>query len=158
MVSVLEINKKIIEHFKNEFKNTYFENVEISAQDVSEPIVRPSLKVILEAFNPTKFNKYLTQRSLTFRLYFFAKDFEKPKIDNLKMIDAIETGLLKDIKITDTFILSIVEDETDFVETDGVLICTIVFETLEDIPQLIVDDGVEYENMENLDLEMKENY
>ena len=81
------------------------------------------------------------------RWYFYAKNKDKPKIENLKMREIIENVFLEDLKISDTFYIPIDNVESDI--ADGVLICSIDLETLEIIP-----DNEEYEPMEELDIEI----
>ena len=95
----------------------------------------------------------MKERTLTVRVYFFATDLKKYKIENTKVQDLIENEFLTPIKVTDTFYIDV--DEVESTISDTVLICSFDIETLEDIPEIIIDDGVEYEMMENLNLELE---
>jgi len=97
-------------------------------------ILRPSIKVQLEKGKSGKFNSCNKERNLTVRIYFFAKDRYKYKIDNLKMQDIIENAFLEDIKVTDTFYLPIVsEDGVESEVVDTVLQCSFDLYSLENI-------------------------
>ena len=61
---------------------------------------------------------------------------------------------LTPLVVNDTFIVDV--DEVEASTNDTVLICSFDIETLEDIPEIIIDDGKEYEPMENLHLELEE--
>ena len=153
MITLLEINKAINDKIKHALVNSEFETVPIIASDLSEPIVRPSLKVFLEEGTAGKFNSCMKERNLTCRVYFFATDLKKYKIENTKVQDLIENEFLAPIKVTDTFYIDVDEVEAEI--SDTVLICSFNIETLENIPEIILDDGVEYEMMENLNLNIE---
>ena len=153
MITLLEINKAVNEKIKHALADSEFSSVPIIASDLSEPIVRPSLKVFLEDGTTGKFNSCMKERALTVRVYFFATDLKKYKIENTKVQDLIENEFLTPIKVTDTFYIDV--DEVESTISDTVLICSFDIETLEDIPEIIIDDGVEYEMMENLNLSIE---
>ena len=153
MITLLEINKAVNEKIKHALADSEFKTVPIIASDLSEPIVRPSLKVFLEDGTTGKFNSCMKERTLTVRVYFFATDLKKYKIENTKVQDLIENEFLTPIKVTDTFYIDV--DEVEANTSDTVLICSFNIETLEDIPEIIIDDGVEYEMMGNLNLSIE---
>ena len=153
MITLLEINKAINNKIEHALADSEFSSVPIIASDLSEPIVRPSLKVFLEDGTTGKFNSCMKERTLTVRVYFFATDLKKYKIENTKVQDLIENEFLTPIKVTDTFYIDV--DEVEANTSDTVLICSFNIETLEDIPEIIIDDGVEYEMMENLNLSIE---
>ena len=95
----------------------------------------------------------MKERALTCRVYFFATNLKKYKIENTKVQDLIENEFLTPIKVTDTFYIDV--DEVESTISDTVLICSFDIETLEDIPEIILDDGIEYEMMENLNLNIE---
>lgn len=154
MITLLEINKAINNKIEHALADSEFKTVPIIAGDLSEPIVRPSIKVFLEDGNTGKFNSCMKERTLTVRVYFFATDLKKYKIENTKVQDLIENEFLTPLKVNDNFIVDIDEVETN--TTDTVLVCSFNIETLEDIPEIILDDGKEYEPMENLYLELED--
>ena len=153
MITLLEINKAVNEKIKHALADSEFSSVPIIASDLSEPIVRPSLTVFLEEGTAGKFNSCMKERTLTVRVYFFATDLKKYKIENTKVQDLIENEFLTPIKVTDTFYIDV--DEVEANTSDTVLICSFNIETLEDIPEIIIDDGIDYEPMENLNLDLE---
>ncbi len=153
MITLLELNKAINNKIINALKDSEFKSVPIIASDLSEPIVRPSLKIFLEG-SSGKFNSCMKERTLTVRVYFFASDLEKYKIENTKVQDLIENEFLTSLKVNDSFYIEV--DEVEATVSNKVLICSFDIETLEDIPEIILNDGVEYENMENLHLELED--
>jgi len=91
------------------------------AEDISEPIVRPSIKVMIEESNASRYNANCKERKLTCRIYFFAKDRYKYKGDNLLMRDILENVFIEGIEVKKVFI-PIDSIESDIVDT--VLICS----------------------------------
>lgn len=152
MITLLDINKSINEKIKDALASSEFSTVPIIASDLSEPIVRPSLKVILDATGG-KMNSCMKERTLNVRVYFFATDLKKYKIQNMKVAELIDNEFLTPLVVNDSFYIDI--DEVEANTSDTVLICSFNIETLEDIPEIILDDGVEYENMENLYLDLE---
>ncbi|WP_244833374.1 DUF6838 family protein [Clostridium sp. BJN0001] len=153
MISLLEINEAINDKIKNALANSDFKVVPIVASDLKEPITRPSIKTVFDG-TTRKMNSRMKERTLTCRVYFFASDLRKYKIENTKVQNLIENEFLTPIKVTDTFYIDV--DDVDSTVSDTVLICSFDIQTLEDIPDEILDDGVEYENMENLNLELED--
>lgn len=152
MITLLELNKAINEKIIHALADSEYSTVPIIASDLSEPIIRPSLKIFLEDGNTGKFNSCMKERALTVRVYFFATDLKKYKIENTKVQDLIENEFLTPIKVGDKFYIDV--DEVEATVTDTVLICSFNIETLENIPDIVLDDGEEYELMENLNLKI----
>ena len=152
MITLLELNKAINEKIIHALADSEYSTVPIIASDLSEPIIRPSLKIFLEDGNTGKFNSCMKERTLTVRVYFFATDLKKYKIENTKVQDLIENEFLTPIKVGDKFYIDV--DEVEATVSDTVLICSFNIETLENIPELILDDGEEDELRENLNLKI----
>lgn len=153
MISLLDINKAINEKIKHALAGSNFNTVPIIASDLSEPIVRPSIKVILDDGSSGKMNSCMKEQILRCRVYFFASDLKKYKIENMKVRDLIQNEFLMQLVVSDTFIVDI--DEIEASTSDTVLICSFDIETLEDIPEIILNNGKEYEPMENLYLDLE---
>ena len=151
IVTLLQINKAINDTLKANLKGTEFENIEFISQDLSEGYTRPCIKVQIESANSGKYNANMKERTLTTRVYFFAKNKEKPKMENIKMQEIIENAFLDNMKVVDDFYIPIDEVESDI--SDGVLISSFDLETLEIIPDEILD-GQEYEPMEELEIKI----
>lgn len=91
----------------------------------------------------------MKERTLTARVYFFAENKEKPKIENIKIQEIIENAFLGDLKVTDTFYIPIDTVESDV--SDGVLISSFELGTLELLPT----DDEAYEYMEVLEIDLE---
>lgn len=61
---------------------------ELSAEDLSRPILRPSVKIDLEESREAAAVEGRVETEVTFRIYFFAQDRSRPKLDNLAMRQA----------------------------------------------------------------------
>jgi len=147
MISLLDINKALIKVLKESIMNTEFSDVPIIATDETE-IIRPSLKLNMEAKNLEKVNANWVGRTIETNLYFFAKDLKKYKIDNLKIQDIIESAFIEGLRIKENVYVYINDIEVDTVDT--VLVITFEFDV---INELIKIDDSEY--METLDFELK---
>lgn len=108
----------------------YFNGNPIKASDVSEPLERPSIKINIEDCDTEKIG-LCRARNPTVRIYFFAKDREKYRIDNINMQELIEETLLDGLYVTEDFYIYI--DEITSTVTDTVLVCSFNLETLEEI-------------------------
>lgn len=150
MVTLLEVNKAINDRIKTAKSGTEFSTVEIIAEDVSEPIVRPSIKVNIEYGSSSKFNINCREKNLTCRIYFFAKDRTKYKFDNAKMQDILENAFLEDLEIKESFFISIDNFESEVADT--VLICSFDLYVVELLPDT---DPVDIELMEEIKIEME---
>ena len=72
MITLLEINKAINNKIEHALADSEFKTVPIIASDLSEPIVRPSLKVFLEDGTTGKFNSCM--KILTHFVSFYTKN------------------------------------------------------------------------------------
>lgn len=131
MITFLDINKAINNKIKSMIVNTEFSQVPIVAEDVTEPIVRPSFKVSVES-KCGNFNSVCREKSVTVQIYFFAKDRYKYKVENSKIQDLLQDGLLDGIYLNGSHI-SIDEVECDIVDT--VLVCEFEMYLLEEIQE-----------------------
>ncbi len=145
MVTLLEINKAINNKIEKALVGTDFKLVPIIAEDISEPIVRPSLKVAIENSTNGKFNANCREKNLTCRVYFFAKDRNKYKMDNSKMQDLIENAFLEDLKVAENFYIPIEEVESNV--SDTVLICNFDLYSVELLPDTDTSELMESLNI-----------
>lgn len=162
MITLKQINRAINDTIKAALKDTDFADVPIINEDITEAfkkdtdgacisVKRPSIKVTFDNVRSGKFNSQLKERTLPVRVYFFAKDKNKPKQENLLMQDLLENAFLEDLKVTDTFYMPIAEDgDIQSSTTDGVLQTTFDLYSLEEI----YDDS-SLENMEELVLNLE---
>lgn len=155
MITLKQINKAINNTIIAALVDSDFADVPIVSEDTTEAlkkgedgtcinVIRPSIKVTFDNVQSGKFNSQLKERTLPVRIYFFAKDKYKPKLDNLAMQDIIENAFLEDVQVTPSFFMPISNDEgvqSDI--TDGVLQSTFELYSLEEI----YDDS----NLENIE-------
>lgn len=153
MSTLLEITNALNDKIKKALEDSEFSQVPIVEGDLSESIIRPSLKVIIDDGYCGKINSCMKEQTLHCRVYFFAGNLENYKTENMKVRNLIQNEFLTPLKINESFTVDI--DEVQAETSDKVLICSFDIETLEEIPELILDDGIEYELMENLNLNMR---
>jgi hypothetical protein len=155
MVTLIEINKAINDSIKGALALTeYNPNELIVAEDVSEPIIRPSIKVAIENSTNGKFNANCREKNLTCRVYFFAKDRNKYKLDNVKMQELLENTFIEGLKIKEGFHIPIESVESEV--TDTVLICSFDLYVVELLPEATTNPiGELIEPMEALELKLE---
>lgn len=132
MIAFNQINIAINEKIKNAIKDVFEYDVPLVAEDISEPIIRPSIKVIFENSNSAKFNEHCKERNVSYGVYFFAKNRQAPKPENIAIREAIENEFINDIQVTDTFFIPV--ENLEFETSDGVLIVSFDLYTIELLP------------------------
>lgn len=96
---------------------------ELVAEDVRRPILRPSVKVELEESGEARAAEARVEREVTFRIYFFARDGSRPKLDNLAMRQALGEAFRDGVSAgADTVPI---DEGLSFTVADGVLTATL---------------------------------
>ena len=145
MIDLKELNKAVCDLYRKalEAAGSAAEILpELVAEDVPSPIVRPSAKVQLEDGAQTRLLASGQEKTVTFRLYFFASDRYRPKMENLAVRQAVGEAFLDGITVGDTYLG--IDEGVRFTVTDGVLVAAIDLSWSEPIPE------PEGELMENL--------
>ena len=126
MIDLKELNKEVCRLFRQALAaaGSSAELLpELVAEDVPSPIIRPSAKVQLEDNTQTRLLASGQEKTVTFRLYFFAADRYRPKMENLAVRQAVGDAFLDGITVGDTYLG--IDDGVSFTVTDGVLVATI---------------------------------
>lgn len=92
---------------------------ELSAEDLSRPILRPSLKIDLEESREAAAVEDRVEVEVTFRIYFFARDRSRPKLDNLAMRQALGRAFRDGVPVGEDVVP--IDEGLLFTVTDGVL-------------------------------------
>ena len=92
---------------------------ELSAEDLSRPILRPALKIDLEEGRETAAAEDLVEVEITFRIYFYARDHRRPKLDNLAMRQALSDAFRGGIPVGEDTVP--MDEGLSFTVADGVL-------------------------------------
>lgn len=92
---------------------------ELSAEDLSRPILRPSVKIDLEESREAAAVEDRVEVEVTFRIYFFARDRSRPKLDNLAMRQALGLAFRGGVPVGEDVIP--IDEGLSFTVTDGVL-------------------------------------
>ena len=82
MISLQAVNRAICARYQTAL-DAAGTGAKLVAEDVSKPIIRPRGKVELEDGSDTRLLASGRERTVTFRLYYFAKDRDRPKLENL---------------------------------------------------------------------------
>ena len=96
---------------------------ELVAEDLSAPIMRPSLKVELEEDSDARAIRHRVEQAFTFRIYFFAADRYQPKLDNLAMRQALADAFRDGIPAGEDTVP--IDEGLSFTVTDGVLVASL---------------------------------
>ena len=146
---MVNIYKSIVSKLKEKLKKSEFKDVKIVSEEVEGTILRPSLKIELEDINSSLYNPFNTTKTISFMIYFFAKDRYNYKLDNLKMAEIFDKTFIDILKINDNFYVEI--NEVNIATIDTVLTCSFELTYIENI------DRTEKDNIENSNNEVMEN-
>ncbi|WP_055070713.1 phage tail terminator family protein [Clostridium massiliamazoniense] len=117
---IIEIYKSVILKLKKIIKNSGFNGLKIIDEEVEGTIIRPSIKLTLDDVNSENLTSEYNNNNLKFRLYFFAKDRNKYKLDNLKMSEI----LVKELTFIEVNDIVIDIEELQIETVDTVLVCS----------------------------------
>jgi len=145
MVNLIDVHKSVEKRIKQALIGTSFSTIELTPEDITENFPRPSIKVRLENSTNGKYNSTCREKTLTYRVYFFAKDRYKPAIDNMKMQDIIENTLLEDLEVIEDFFIPIENVNSEV--SDGVLICSFDLYCVELLPDTDTSEMMETLNI-----------
>lgn len=118
---------------------------ELVAEDLSAPVLRPSVKVELEENTDARAIRHRTEQSVTFRIYFFAADQYRPKLDNLAMRQALADAFRDGVLVGEVMVP--IDEGVSFSVADGVLTASLNL-SLDQI--ILPDDEESAEPMEEL--------
>ena len=121
-MTLLELNRAVCEQVKEAALNSGT-GAELIAEDVSRPIIRPSVKVELEDGTDAATSLDVLEQAVTFRIYFYASDMHQPKLDNLAMREALSDNFRRGVETPEGTVP--IDDGLSFSVTDGVLVATL---------------------------------
>lgn len=96
---------------------------ELVAEDLSAPIPRPSIKVELEDSSDARAIRHRVEQTVTFRIYFFAADQYRPKLDNLTMRQALADTFQGGVPVGEVTVP--IDEGLSFSVADGVLVASL---------------------------------
>lgn len=85
--------------------------------------------------------EFVKSRKLNYSLYFFARDIKNTRADNYLVQEILADLFFNGIKFNDSFLIEILDSE--FLETDGVLIGNFSFEIYEILAEELFIDNSE---------------
>lgn len=144
---ILELNKAIVDRVKNTMDKSPFDKIPIVPEDLSKPIKRPSIKIDMEDVNVTAITQSYISYEVMVRIYFFAKDGNRPKIDNIAMQELIFEGFNEPLEVSGSFV-EVYELNSDTI--DGVLEVSFTIEYLKKRAEKPLED------MESMTMNLKE--
>ncbi len=117
MISLGQLKNAVNNQIRESLRNSPFENIPILAADLSEPIIRPSIKVLLEDSRSGKFNGNFLERNITCRIYFFSQNNKIYFDDCHLMQELLEMGFYDGLYISGTYWVGVDEIESDIIDT-----------------------------------------
>ena len=120
-MTLKELNQAVCDLVKEAVKVSGL-GAELVAEDLSAPIVRPSIKVELEANSDAQATQSRVEQTVTFRVYFFAADRYRPKLDNLTMRQALADSFRGGVPVGEDTVP--IDEGLSFTVTDGVLVAS----------------------------------
>ena len=142
MISLQSLNQAVCDRYRQALDHAGTA-APLLAEDVSGPIIRPSGKVELEDGTDARLLDSGRERTVTFRLYYFAANKDRPKMENLAVRQAVGEAFLDGITVEDTYLG--IDEGISFTVTDGVLVATLDLTLTEPIPEA---DGEPMETLE----------
>ena len=142
MISLQSLNQAVCDRYRQAVDQAGTA-APLLAEDVSGPIIRPSGKVELEDGTDARLLDSGRERTVTFRLYYFAANKDRPKMENLAVRQAVGEAFLAGITVEDTYLG--IDEGISFTVTDGVLVATLDLTITEPIPEA---DGEPMETLE----------
>ena len=121
-MTLKELNQAVCDLVKEGVKASGLE-AELVAEDLSAPILRPSIKVELEEDSDAQAIRHRVEQSVTFRVYFFAADQHRPKLDNLAMRQALAETFRGGVPVGEDTVP--IDEGLSFTVTDGVLVAAL---------------------------------
>ena len=146
MISLQSLNQAVCDRYRQALDHAGTA-APLLAEDVSGPIIRPSGKVELEDGTDARLLASGRERTVTFRLYYFAKDRDRPKLENLAVRSAIGEAFLDGITVEDTYLG--IDEGVSFTVTDGLLVASLELTLTEPVPE------ADAEPMEELNLDLE---
>lgn len=147
MITLTQLNKAICDKVRTALDGAGLK-ITLSPEDLAEPIRRPSIKVSIADGTSGRDNSRMRRTGVTVRVYFFAKDRQRPKKENLQIREVLSEAFLEEIKVGE-FWIPVMED-VEFMVTDGVLIATLDLDYLELLPEQKTGEYESIEMLENL--------
>ena len=117
-MTLKDLNGAVCALVKEAVKSSGLE-AELVAEDLSAPILRPSVKVELEENSDARAIRHRVEQTVTFRVYFFAADQYRPKLDNLAMRQALADAFLDGVPVGEDTVP--IDEGLSFSVADGVL-------------------------------------
>ena len=146
MISLETVNREVCSLYQKAL-DTAGTGAKLVAEDISKPIIRPSGKDELEDGADARLFSTGRERTVTFRLYYFAKDRNRPKLENLTVRNAIGQTFLDGITVEGTYLG--IDEGVSFTVADGVLVASLELTLTEPVPE------AEAELMEELNLNLE---
>lgn len=126
MIPTREIYTALLETVRDALADAGMSGVPVVAGDLDEPVVRPSVKLLLDGDRTHQATACLIERELTAFIYFFPQDEHRWRAEHFALRDALRAAFC-DCLMVDSFEIPVAADGVTFDRTDDVLIAGIPF-------------------------------
>lgn len=151
---VERINRAIVRRLRSMFSGHGFEGIKVYPSDLSEPIERPSVKLVIEDVKTLDESISGISQTLSLNIYFFARNAHRPKSENLAALEVLQTALRGRIRDEDGVVYRL--DNLEISITDGVVVCSLDLWYMEINTEPPISDIIE-ENTDIYDVEVMQN-
>lgn len=141
MTKYTDINKAIVKRIKSKIRG-----IPIMSMDVQEGIKRPSFFIDFDNIRVQDFMNLSVDKTMTVRIYYFSKERDRNKIENMEMQDELTDLFLNDNVLRIDGHIGAEIEELEFNVVDGVLHCYFNLEISEDYDR--TDDTSVMEDLE----------
>lgn len=132
MIQLKALNKAVCDMYKAAL-SAAVPKAKLLSEDVRKPAAPPFGKVELEDGSDALLLASGRERTATFRLYYFAKDKDRPKLENLTVREAVGAAFAGGVAVGDLLLFP--EDGVSFTVADGVLVATLDLVLDEAVPE-----------------------
>nr|DAL77553.1 MAG TPA: hypothetical protein [Caudoviricetes sp.] len=129
-MTIAEFYAALVDTVKRSLQVHDIVSTPVMASDLSEPIVRPSVKIMLDEVRTDRATTHQNIRHVTLRIYYFPPDRQHWRAMHWAVQEALTDGLLDGICVGKYHVYP--DEGITFDTTDGVLIATQAYSWYED--------------------------
>ena len=131
MLTLTTLSEAVIQSIAAALSGTTLQDVRVLGGDAA--MERPSVKVLLSSASSRQYNATCRERTLTYKVFFYARNPLQFNLENLTMQGILEGALLAGLTVGGVYIPV---ETVSFNMEDTVLTCSFVLTMLETLPDL----------------------
>ena len=129
-MTIAEFYAALVDTVKRSLQAHDIASTPVMASDLSEPIVRPSVKIMLDEVRTDRATTHQNIRHVTLHIYYFPPDRQHWRAMHWAMQEALTGGLLDGICVDKFHVYP--DEGISFDTTDGILVATQSYSWYED--------------------------